>query len=285
MRFNIVPVLLLLPLLQAAPPPTASAQRAIPQDNLSYPVQISLESGNEGSGFYLNERTATFLVTAGHVLFDGNTLRAPRASLLSYSREGWATGKTRLLVDLARLNAEGRIQRSKTHDVAIVKITKWITPGSGELYRGQLADGVQMVETTATGIVGVDVANLKPFAEVLVGNPIYIFGYPTSLGIPANPQIERDKPLLRAGVVAGTNGPKKTLILDCPAYGGNSGGPVFEVDTLPLGGASFHLVGVIVEFVPFDPTRSGKPPWQNSGYSIAAPTDEIRRLTSEAAAR
>lgn len=283
MIHNIQRVLALSLLLEATFPQTADAQRAIPLDNLSYPVQITLETGGEGSGFYLNEGTALYLVTAGHVLFDGKALRAPRASLLSYSREGSENGKIRLSLDLARLDAEGRVQRSSTHDLVAVKISRSVGTATGELHRAQLADGVQAIEVTSTGIVGIDISIMKPFAEVFVGNPIYIFGYPTSLGILANPQIERDKPLLRTGVVAGTNAKKNTLILDCPAYGGNSGGPVFEVDAKPLGGASFHLVGVIVEFVPFDPTRSGKPPWQNSGYSIAAPTDEIRRLISESA--
>ena len=46
--------------------------RAMPDDNLAYPVLITLKTGG-GSGFYLNAKTAIYLVTAKHVLFDPNT--------------------------------------------------------------------------------------------------------------------------------------------------------------------------------------------------------------------
>jgi S1-C subfamily serine protease len=51
------------------------AARAIPDDNLAYPVQITLQDcppprGGEGSGFFLNADPVQYLVTARHVLFD-----------------------------------------------------------------------------------------------------------------------------------------------------------------------------------------------------------------------
>ena len=50
----------------------------------------------------------------------------------------------------------------------------------------------------------------------------------------------------------------KTLILDCPVYGGNSGGLVLEINVTPDGLlANFHLVGIVVQFIPFIDT------WQN----------------------
>lgn len=49
------------------------AQRAIPDDNLAYPVLISLGNGTSGSGFYLNSSDAVYLVTAKHVLFEPDT--------------------------------------------------------------------------------------------------------------------------------------------------------------------------------------------------------------------
>jgi hypothetical protein len=54
----------------------AQAKRLIPDDNLAYPILITLKSGNgtsisSGSGFYLNTATAIYLVTAKHVLASG----------------------------------------------------------------------------------------------------------------------------------------------------------------------------------------------------------------------
>src|ERR1035437_6546772 len=48
----------------------AVAQRAIPDDNLAYPVLISVGNGSSGSGFFLNTNNAVYLVTSKHVLFN-----------------------------------------------------------------------------------------------------------------------------------------------------------------------------------------------------------------------
>jgi hypothetical protein len=55
----------------AAPANEATAKRAIPDDNLAYPILISLKAGSVssfGSGFCLDTSNATYLVTAKHVL-------------------------------------------------------------------------------------------------------------------------------------------------------------------------------------------------------------------------
>lgn len=44
--------------------------RAIPGDNLAYPIQITLENGSQGSGFYLHEENQGYLITAAHVLLN-----------------------------------------------------------------------------------------------------------------------------------------------------------------------------------------------------------------------
>lgn len=74
-------VLLALSLLMCAS--SGFAQRAIPDDNLAYPVLINLTdcTSNVGSiqatGFFLNAPSATYLVTARHVLFNEAVRLAP----------------------------------------------------------------------------------------------------------------------------------------------------------------------------------------------------------------
>src|SRR6476619_5535761 len=78
---GIVTTRLLAGLLLAAcvafgPPDRAHAGRAIPGDNLSYPVLITLENSNGatlgfGSGFYFNDDDAVYLITAKHVIIAG----------------------------------------------------------------------------------------------------------------------------------------------------------------------------------------------------------------------
>jgi hypothetical protein len=121
---------------------------------------------------------------------------------------------------------------------------------------------------------------------VLTANDVFIFGFPTSIGLKAIPQIDYLRPLLRAGVIAGTNEQAKTIILDCPAYGGNSGGPVLEIEEEDFV-KKFRVIGVVSQFVPVAET------WRNmthgynntnisnSGYAIAIPMDFVLDLTAQ----
>ena len=56
--------------------------QAIPTDNLAYPVLLTLKGSGTASGFYLNDGTRMYLVTARHVLFDERklTLKSPSAT-------------------------------------------------------------------------------------------------------------------------------------------------------------------------------------------------------------
>src|SRR6266446_2794544 len=92
-------------------PSGAEAQRAIPDDNLAYPVLIQRLDG-AASGFYLNTATSMYLVTAKHVLFDpeNNKLRSPQLVLTSYPRDPKDSGRNILLVDLLALWLAGEVK-------------------------------------------------------------------------------------------------------------------------------------------------------------------------------
>jgi hypothetical protein len=51
---------------------------------------------------------------------------------------------------------------------------------------------------------------------------------PASIGFEQAPQIDYNTRLLRKGIIAGTNGANKTIVLDCMVFHGNGGGPVLE---------------------------------------------------------
>jgi hypothetical protein len=132
------------------------------------------------------------------------------------------------------------------------------------------------------GSAGMD--TVKKYDEILPSNEVFIFGYPTSLGISAKHQIDVTRPLLRKGIIAGKNEQNKTLILDCPVYYGNSGGPCVEVEEIDPGARKFNLIGVVSEFVPFEKKwiniRQGlvNTEIENSGYSIVEPMDAVLEL-------
>lgn len=266
--------------------PDTNAIRAVPDDNLAYPVLITLQDGYQGSGFFLNTQSGTFLVTARHVLFKEATedLLAPAAQALSYPKNLSEQGKNLFVLDLAGLKRDGMIRPHASHDVAVIQIGR-SDPAGKEVQKLKLLKGVQLKETAASGILGVAESTIKRFNEVLTANQVFIFGYPTSLGIKIKglPQFDYQKPLLRSGIVAGTNEKSKTIILDCPSYGGNSGGPVLEVESEGLG-RKFRVIGVVSQFVPAVEVWENKTHKYsninvgNSGYTVAIPMNFVLEL-------
>ena len=255
--------------------------RAIPDDNLAYPVLVTIPQGGTGSGFFLNTSHSEFLVTAKHVLFSPSTgaLIGTDCSLISYPRDPTETTRNELHLDLAKLCADGNVKAHADADVAVVKIGN--VSGQGV---ATLLAGVTVNSMAPSGILGVAEASTKSFAEVLVANEVFIFGYPTSLGLKAIPQLDYAKPLLRKGIVAGKNDDLKTIVLDCPVYWGNSGGPVLEVQRVNLTTTRFSVVGVVSQFVPLVETWLNQTQGfenidlSNSGYSVATPMDPVIEL-------
>jgi hypothetical protein len=265
-----------------------ASQRAIPDDNLAYPVLIALGNGARGSGFYLRNRDAVYLVPAKHVLFDPATqkLRDAALELLSYSKDPSDSTHNLLTLDLQALQNAGNVKPHPSQDVAVVKVSTAVenaTPGTGgtKPWTGSLVPGVTFKERANGGILNVDLGAVKRFEQVLTGNDVMVFGYPTSLGLKQLPQIDVRRPLLRKGIVAGTNPENRSIILDCPSYFSNSGGPVVELDHE---GFVTHLavIGVVLQYVPFAETAGsntlGISILSNSGYSIVAPMDFVLDL-------
>jgi hypothetical protein len=266
----------------------AKAQRALPDDNLAYPVLIAFK-GSTGSGFFLNVNGAVFLITAKHVLFDPNTqkLRENQTELLSYSKDPSDQKNNLIALDFEALQAENAIKTHTVQDVVVVKIgdIKEVElpskdPSEPKHQAIEPLMGVIFEKNANLGIVGVSIENVKTFDQVLIGNDVLVFGYPTSLGLQAQPQLDLHRPLLRKGIVAGQNLQRKSIVLDCPVYQGNSDGPVIQVESKNLLEKHFSVIGVIGEFVPFvdQGQRSTFITLNNSGYSIATPMDFVMEL-------
>jgi hypothetical protein len=258
------------------PGTTTTTHRAIPDDNLAYPVLIT---GNNiaGSGFYLNTDKGTFLVSAKHVIFDPATgkLRSPIIEVRSYSKDPSDSNPNIFELNLSVLEVKGH----QTQDVAVVKIADFgESPTAGVPIRANLLPGVLAKAINPNGIPGVSRDIVKPFDQVLVGNDVIVFGYPTSLDLKDLAQLDPMRPLLRRGLVAGENLNRRSLVIDCPVYPGNSGSLVLEIDPEVIG---YHLfvIGVVSQFVPFADTAKYFTMLSNSGYSIATPMDFVLELT------
>jgi hypothetical protein len=276
---------LLLLVMTATPPAPAQAQRAIPDDNLAYPVLAS-HAGGSGSGFFMNGAVANYFVTARHVLYDRTGTRLPSVTLTAYGRDIADPTKFVLEVDLAALHRGGRLLEDAAHDVAVVRIGTGVPATDGK--RAMRADaGVTVKSIPASGFVGVSAATtVKRFSEVMVSNKVMIFGYPRSIGIQTIPQFDPDRPLLRSGIVAGKNeATRRAIIIDCPSYPGNSGGPVVEIHEDGFN-RLLRVIGVVVEFVPSVQSftdKSGQTHHNitNSGYTVVAPMDPVLTLVEQ----
>jgi hypothetical protein len=296
-------LVLVVTLTAAGAAGVARAIRAIPDDNLAYPVLIKTKS-ELGSGFFLNTATASYLVTAKHMFYDPTTQRLhdTEAELISYPRDLKDSGRNVFVLDLAALEKTGDLRAHKSEDIAVAKISNLTplsatpspvpTPASGAtisegpLMRSSPIAGVTLKEESSTGVVAVGLDSVKKFSQVLTGNEVVVFGYPTSLGLQNLPQLDLTRPLLRKGIIAGQNLSSHSIVLDCPSYQGNSGGPVLEVE--PEGFSThFWVIGVVVQSVPFVDTwvniRQGytNSTLLNSGYSIATPMDPVLELIKQ----
>lgn len=264
------------------------AASAIPDVNLSMPVLAKLENGDEASGFYLRDETKAYFVTARHVLFSSptwtiSTLRANTGHFISYSGRADLSEKVEIKIDLRALLNAGRVKCHDNYDVCVTYIGDVKTVGANSYNISLPATMIQRIDSGKYGIVSTGTTDVRKFDSVQVGNESYIFGYPSSIGLKQMPQIDYDRPLLRKGIIAGKNPANKTIIIDSPVYFGNSGGPVIQVDREPFN-ASYLLIGVVSEFVPFIDLWENKNmkytniSVSNSGYSVIVPIDFVLDL-------
>lgn len=242
----------------------------------------------------MDDGKGMYLVTAKHVLYKAKsaqqiTPQAPdtmeledqTATLISPSKDPTELTQNVFAIDLAKLEQSGKIKRHSIEDVVVVKLAVITSKSSDKVMALDLSPGIKNLRAAKTGIVAVARENIKKFDETLVGNEIVVFGYPSSLGLQAIPQIDYQHPLLRKGIVAGKNLAKRSIILDCPIYFGNSGGPAVEIDRQGLG-AAFNIIGVVTQYVPFLQQASSltlsMQLYSNSGYAVVEPMDFILEL-------
>lgn len=256
--------------------------RNIPDDNLAYPVLLKFDTGSSGSSFTLRNDDKIFLITAKHVLFDEkNNLRGKTIELISPTKDLDDESVTKCLVDLQKVT----ILSHETSDVAAIELAFAKKGDQQGKHYIEYHQGISIHEKGKSGTVSVNAkSSTKLLKDVLISNDVFVYGYPTSLGLKNSPQFDYHKPLLRKGIVANVYKDLGTIILDCPVYYGNSGGPVVEVELNGIA-SSHKIIGVVSQFIPFVEewlnTKSGliqHKELTNSGYSVAVAMDKVFEL-------
>lgn len=259
------------------------AQAYLPEDNLAYPVQVLVEGGG-GTGFFVRRERELFLVTARHVLVNPQTeqLWARETTLRALSKDIKETAVTVIHLNAGQLLDERQIRTDAVRDVAVLRLVTLTSDGMNT------TPGVVVTDRAKGGIIVAAFDYLTRYTAVDVSSQIFMLGYP-SIGITGAAQIDRTRPLVRSGIVAGLNSALKTIIIDAPVNHGNSGGPVVQVsrtNRLRIIGIATQFVPVPEDVLPLSPDHaSGSPSSSrtllalgNSGYGVVASADAIMDL-------
>lgn len=245
-------------------------------------IEIPLDSIRigTGSGFiYKNINNDIYLITAKHVIFDRKgIIKGDLATLYIPASDVTDTAQTIAQIDLKYLDSASVILTHNIADIAIVRMGT-ITDTKFRLDCGKFLQQVQSSISCRPSSM------FMQYSDVTLGNDVYVYGYPTSIGMPNWSQYDSRRPLLRKGIVAGKYDPRKTIIIDCSVYGGNSGGPVVQASPLSSGQTKFKIIGVVTEFIPFDESKVNPIPRglfsTNSGYGVVESTDRILEILGE----
>lgn len=286
MKFNILIILIVISI-------KLNGQNSIAEIVIDRTIMIELNNGNYGSGLFYQDRVNTYLVTARHVLM--NNIKDASGKTINYALKdkvgkiSYYSGDTEtslakgLVINFEALLKKGYLKYSLTSDILVCKIGITDTIG----YTKVIYDRFNVTKLNNTSKIN----NYRPestssFEESILGKDVFIFGYPKTLGLKNNNQYDFNRPILRKGVIAGKYANNKTIVIDCPSFGGNSGGPVIQIfkkDFVTEG----KLIGIVVSFIPLVETWNNPRynitniEFVNSGYSVVEPIEKINELIKQ----
>ncbi|MGZ3864063.1 MAG: trypsin-like peptidase domain-containing protein [Bacteroidia bacterium] len=278
-----------------APVVLLGQEEKIPEKVLCSPVLLLMENGRQGTGVFMCDTNYLFFLTARHNLLaqkmgEANHKLDTAFELISskgcftfYSNNITADTPLVLNIDLKRAFVSKYIQYDKKNDVAIILLGA-MKNVHDSVYTIDYFKHVQ--EPKAGWIPSTSVKWARMYNEINIGGEIYLLGYPSSIGLQAIPQFDYTRPLLRKGIIAGKYEKNKTILIDCPSYWGNSGGPVYELVKTNLFTTEIKLIGIVSEYIPYydiwENKRTGFNNVQamNSGYSVITPIDDVLDLIS-----
>lgn len=269
---------------------TISQGASLPYLYSVYAIRISsIEPKQDvGSGFLLQASNSVYVVTARHVVFhlegtNGWKLNHKKIEVNAFTALGSLTNEQQVTftVDVNLLLTLDEVRYQTNRDIALIRIEQ-CDPTNNALVN--FLPGVQMMSPGLVLSPTPENRLKRPIDASIVGSDVFLFGYPNSIGIPSNPRIDPTHPLLRKGIIAGINPSQQTIILDCPVYQGNSGGPAILRQQVNSAQWEFYVIGIAVEWIPFLDVWESKrfrytnETLSNSGYSVVESSESILSL-------
>lgn len=263
-----------------------NAQKVLVDIFIPSTVLIKYATGGSSSGVIVGDSTYMYLVTAKHCLINESknnriSLIDSMASLIYYVGDPFGGKPDTINVNLLNALRKRDILFDTVNDIAILVIAK--------IYGFTASGGPKFYYTNSTNKItklapgGVSSEMLLPFDKVGVGEDCLILGYPSSLQLSGINDYNFQRPLLRKGAIAGKDKLRGTIIVDCPSYQGNSGGPVFSVSQ--SSDSNTGLIGIVsrsilhveeLESRYYKTTVSVN--LNNSGYTVVIPIDFAQTL-------
>lgn len=250
-----------------------SSQTANKIDIGSIAVLIQTKTGS-GSGLYIQDTTKQFisLVTAAHVLINPpkNELYSDSILFISYKKNSQRDNRDSFKISLVSAYKMGMLRYDIKNDIAVIKFAN--LKGRAITY----LPFVDKLSNSSTYINSIEIHNVKKIKELNTMSDVYMIGYPKSLALSTN--FDYNRPLIRKGIISGIDLNKNKIITDCPAYLGNSGGAIFEMNVFS---DDIFLIGIVSQFVPFEEHWINEAfgyinsNIYNSGYSVIIPVDVI----------
>ena len=263
----------------------ASGQKALVDIFIPGTVLIKYNSGGSASGIIVGDSSYMYLVTARHCFFnEANkklTLVDSLAFLIYYVNDAFGGKSDTLLVNLSNAHRQSDLLFDPANDIAILTLAKTTgyTNSGNPIFN--YTRSTTKLSKLAPGGVGLELC--LDFKNVDVGDDCTIIGYPSSLQINSVNDYDFQRPLLRKGAIAGKDKTKGSIIVDCPSYQGNSGGPVFASSIYDK--SNLGLIGVVsrsilhveqLESSYYKTTVSVN--LSNSGYTVVVPIEFAKSL-------
>ena len=247
---------------------------------------VEAKGFGSGTGVYIQDSNFLYFATALHVLYNYKTDVAVCDSirLITYRENTDVDKPDTLLLDFCTAYKKGFAQIDIKNDVLIVKLAEQKKLDS--LYKSLSYYPHATRIGRSTKINSWNTGDIISIDSLDIGSDVFIFGYPKSLSLQFS--FDYNRPLLRKGVIAGRDLKKNRIILDCPAYQGNSGGPAFSIMAKNFMNYQVTLLGIISEFIPFEEhwyndKYQGVTNIQisNSGYTVLVPIGSVLNLISK----
>jgi len=233
----------------------------------------------EGSAILVRDTSRIFLVTAKHCLYksldNDSIFISNTAEITFYSKNFKDDKQNYILLDLSQLRKNNLLRSDKHLDICVVNIAK-VDSGGGIKYNDGVHRMGQSVKYDQYYLSDESIVRKK---DIFLGENIFLVGFPGSLGLKQIPQFDYEMPLLKRGAIASTSNKYNTIIIDCPVYHGNSGGPVF-LERINFESYKIRLIGIVVEFIPLImPTVSQNDLiTETSSYAVVVPIEYALNL-------